>query len=218
MDKTKIWIPNCEHYGGYTDRHVVLSKQNIRKYLNIMNNLVKRSNEYFFKMKNKGNGWNLEQLIKFHLKQTNVLQLVKEFPYVMYSVRSKNGTTRWAKGTYEESLGYCIKYKSEYEKSTYYKKEFNKSKLSIDKFYEKHIWNYNTIKKSLASTNVKSKKKEITALKNTCDNNKTCNLDDVLKNTDDALDDILENTDDALDDILENTDNALDDVLDVSVF
>ena len=51
-------------------------------------------------MKQKSNKWNLEQLIKFHLKQTNVLQLVKEFPYVMYSVRSKNGTTRWRKGNF----------------------------------------------------------------------------------------------------------------------
>ena len=47
MNNNCIWIPDCEHYGGYTDRHVVLSKNNIESYLNILNNLVLRSNEYF---------------------------------------------------------------------------------------------------------------------------------------------------------------------------
>jgi hypothetical protein len=135
MDEKYIWIPDCEHYGGYTDRHVILSKNNIESYLNIFNNMVLRSNEYFMKMKNK-HDWNLEQLIKFHLKQNNILHLVKEFPYVMYSVRNINGTTRWSGGIFSNSLGYYIKYKSEYDKSSDYKNKFIKSGLSIDDFYK----------------------------------------------------------------------------------
>jgi hypothetical protein len=144
LDENKLWIPDCEHYGGYTDRHVVLSKTNIEPYLNILNNIVCRSNEYFTKMKNKTN-WNLEKLIKFHLEQNNVLHLVKEFPYVMYSVRNTNGSTRWSEGIYSIELGYFIKYQSEYDKSSYYKKLFNKykstvmlkykSNFTIDQFY-----------------------------------------------------------------------------------
>ena len=139
MNDNCIWIPDCEHYGGYTDRHVVLSKNNIESYLNILNNLVLRSNEYFMKMKHKG-GWNLEKLIKFHLEQNNVLHLVKEFPYVMYSVRNINGTTRWSIGDYSKELKCYIKYKSEYNKSSYYKNEFEKSGLSIDEFYKKKMF------------------------------------------------------------------------------
>ena len=135
MNENCIWIPDCEYYGGYTDRHVVLSKNNIESYLNIFNNFVLRSNEYFMKMKDRGN-WNLEQLIKFHLEQNNVLHLVKGFPYVMYSVRNINGTTRWAQGNYSNELGYYIKYQSEYDKSSYYKNEFEKSGLTIDEFYK----------------------------------------------------------------------------------
>jgi hypothetical protein len=138
MNENCIWIPDSEHYGGYTDRHVVLSKNNIESYLNILNNFVLKSNEYFMKMKNEDN-WNLEQLIKFHLKQNNVLQLVKEFPYIMYSVRSINGSTRWSQGSYSNELGYNIKYQSEYNKSNYYKNEFEKSGLSITEFYNKCI-------------------------------------------------------------------------------
>ena len=89
-------------------------------------------------MKNKDN-WNLEQLIKFHLEQNNVLHLVKEFPYIMYSVRNINGTTRWSEGIFSNQFGYYIKYQTEYDKSTYYKNEFQKSTLTIDEFYKEKI-------------------------------------------------------------------------------
>jgi len=135
MNKNYIWIPDCEHYGGYTDRHVVLSKTNIESYLDIFNNLVLKSNYFFMNMKKYSN-WNLEKLIKFNLDQNNVLQFVKEFPYVMYSVRNINGTTRWSAGIYSNDLGYYIKYNSEYDKSSAYKNCFDKSGLSIDEFYK----------------------------------------------------------------------------------
>jgi hypothetical protein len=138
MNENCIWIPDNEQYGGYTDRHAVLSKTNIEPYLNILNNFVIRSNEYFSKMIDKTD-WNLEQLIKFHLEQNNVLHLVKEFPYVMYSVRNINGSTRWSQGIYSNELGYYIKYQSEYDKSSYYKNEFKTSGLVIDDFYKKRI-------------------------------------------------------------------------------
>jgi hypothetical protein len=134
MDPECIWIPDAEHYGGYTDRHVVLSRKHVAPYLNILNNFVKRSNEYFMKMKDKCT-WNLEQLIKFHLDQNNVLNCVKEFPYVMYSVRNISGSSRWALGELDETLGYYIKYKSEYKKSEDYLTQFTKSELDIDAYY-----------------------------------------------------------------------------------
>jgi hypothetical protein len=83
--------------------------------------------------------WNLEQLIKFHLKENNVLNLVKEIPYIMYSVRNINGLTRWSNGIFVNELGYYIKYASEYNKSSYYKNEFQQSCLTIDDFYKKII-------------------------------------------------------------------------------
>ena len=219
MDKTKIWIPDCEHYGGYTDRHVVLSQQNIVQYLNILNNLVKRSNEYFFKMKQKSNKWNLEKLIKFHLTRNNVLHLVKEFPYVMYSVRSINGTTRWGKGKFSKNLGYCIKYNSEYVKSSFYKKEFKNSGLKINLFYKNHIWNYNPNKNRLVDTTPSIMKNETNYQflnEPVADKN---NKIAILENTDDALDDVLDDTvDDVPDDVLDDAvDDVPDDVLDDAV-
>lgn len=134
MDPERIWIPDAEHYGGYTDRHVVLSRNHVTPYLNILNNFVKRSNEYFMKMKHCCT-WNLEQLIKFHLDQNGVLQCVSQFPYVMYSVRNIDGSSRWAHGDFDKTLGYYIKYKSEYCKSKDYLDQFTHSKLPIDDYY-----------------------------------------------------------------------------------
>ena len=88
-----IYIPNSEHYGGYTDRHTILSKNNIIQYLDIFNCFVLKSNNYFNKMK-LHQKWNLEQVIKFHLKQHSLINFVKEIPYIMYSVRSENIETR----------------------------------------------------------------------------------------------------------------------------
>jgi len=130
-----IWIPDDQHYSGYTDRHAILTKNNIIPYLNILNNMVLRSNEYYMKMTTY-HEWNLEKLIKFHLIQNNVLHQVKEFPYVMYTVRNINGTTRWAQGEFSNELGYYIKYSGEYENSSNYKNKFLQSGLTIDEFYK----------------------------------------------------------------------------------
>uniref|UniRef100_A0A6C0H560 Uncharacterized protein n=1 Tax=viral metagenome TaxID=1070528 RepID=A0A6C0H560_9ZZZZ len=139
LDKKYIWIPDGEYYGGYTDRHAILSKTNVIGYLNILNNMFLKSNEYFTKMKNR-NDWNLEKIIKFHLEQNDLLKNVREFPYIMYSVRNKNGSTRWSKGVYDEKLGYYIKYIEEYKKSLYYKNKFENSDLvDIDLFYKSLI-------------------------------------------------------------------------------
>jgi hypothetical protein len=87
------------------------------------------------------NNWNIEKLIKMHLDENNVLNLVKEFPYIMYAVRNKDGSTRWSVGNYSDSLGYYIKYQSEYEKATKYKNDYSISGLSIEEFYKNNINN-----------------------------------------------------------------------------
>jgi hypothetical protein len=133
-----IWIPDCEHYGGYTDRHVVLSQDTIIPYLNIFNNMVHNGYDYYLSMCKK-NDWCLERLIPFHLKKQNVLYYVKEFPYVMYSVRPEGGTTRWSSGIFSNQHNYYIKYPSEYEKSSYYAELYNKTSNNINEFYRSLI-------------------------------------------------------------------------------
>lgn len=129
MDDNYIWFPNCQHYGGYTDRHVVLSKKHVKNYLNILHDFIIRSNEYFLKITHP-NCWNLQKIIQLQLEKNNMLHIVKEFPYVMYSIKECiSGSV----------IDFDIIYQSEYEKSNYYKNEFEKSGLVIDDFYKNHI-------------------------------------------------------------------------------
>jgi len=138
LDEQYIWVPDGEHYDGITDRHTVLSKSNIVQYLNLLNCMVLQGNEYYDKMKHH-NRWNLEQFIKFHLSQHGMVEQIREFPYVMYTVRSVNGVSRWKWGNYSDEHGYFIKYEGEYEKSGYYKTEFEKSGLAICDYYRNLI-------------------------------------------------------------------------------
>lgn len=141
MSPEYIWIPNESHYGGYTDRQAILSKTNIESYCNILSNITLRSNEYYNKMITRDISWNLERLIKFHLEQNNVLHLVREYPYTMYTVRSVNGRTSWSPGRYSDSLDLYIKYDNEYDSYVKYKKLYEASGLSIDDFYATIIKN-----------------------------------------------------------------------------
>lgn len=135
LDEKYIWVPNGEKYGGITDRHAILSKQNIVTYLNLLDNLINNSNTYFMLMK-KIDTWNLERFILFNICLQNEQNNIKFFPYVMYSVRNINGSTRWQKGEYSKEHNYYIKYKNEYESATEYEQLFRRS---IDDFYRKEI-------------------------------------------------------------------------------
>ena len=127
MNGNYIWIPDGEDYGGYTDRHVILSQKTIEPYLNILTNMIINSNDYYNKMVELNiNDWNIEKLIKFNLKYNNVNHLVRFMPYIMYSVRNINGTTSWSEGIYSKTHNYYIKYMSEYEKSTEYRNKYTK--------------------------------------------------------------------------------------------
>jgi len=140
LDENNVWVPNEEFYGGITDRHTILSKCNIIPYLSLFNNMVVRSNEYFSKLKNSGEKYNLEKLIYFHLCQNNLGDKIKYIPYVMFTVRGKNGTTRWQPGWWVEEFGYHIKYWTEYNKSEEYKKCYEEGQIKdINEFYKEEI-------------------------------------------------------------------------------
>jgi len=161
MDENFIWVPDGENYGYYaiTDRHAILSKNTIIPYLNMLNNMVIKSNLYFSKMKNLHRvlpdneisydwinnkdsfyrkveyEWCLEKFINFHLEQNNLEHLLRHFPYIMYSARSKNINSTWAFGTYHYKLGYYIKYWTEYLTSEYHRLKFIETNINIDEWY-----------------------------------------------------------------------------------
>jgi len=66
-----IWIPYGEFYGGVTDRHAVLSKQNLEAYLNLIDPILEDTDVLISSMMAAIPKpiWNLERYILFHLKR-----------------------------------------------------------------------------------------------------------------------------------------------------
>lgn len=131
MDPKDLWVPNGECYGGITDRHAILSRHNVEEYLNIFNMMVIRSDVYFSEISSihSQHGTNIEMLISYHLSKSGIHKL-RVIPYSMFTVRAKDGTTSWSTGDYNETLGFCIKYKTEYTETAsfcYRLKRFNKT-------------------------------------------------------------------------------------------
>jgi hypothetical protein len=114
-----IWLPDGEYYGGLTDRHAVLTRDDVELYLDLMTPIVCETDALFSRMEGRTD-WNLEAYIKQHLSKAGALTRLKLFPYIMYSVREKDGSTRWSKGIWNNWLQYCIKYPSEYAAATFW--------------------------------------------------------------------------------------------------
>ena len=113
LNSNYIWIPNEEKYGGYTDRHAILSRKNLYDYLNLIEPILLEPNILYEKMKSKNN-WNLEKYIKFHLDQKGYSNKVRFFPYIMYSVRNNKIKTKYNPGRYSYRHKFFIKYFKEY--------------------------------------------------------------------------------------------------------
>ncbi len=112
LPPTEIWFPDGEGYGGLTDRHHVVSSQDLPYVINLIDDVVLRPDDLMTRMAPRGD-WNLESYIYFHLEQQDLLGRTRVFPQVMFSVRGQQDSTRWAAGKWDEDLGVFVKYESE---------------------------------------------------------------------------------------------------------
>jgi hypothetical protein len=116
MDPDHIWIPDGEDYGGYTDRHIVVSRKDVLSVLSVADPILRNPEELYQRMCNRIE-WNLERYIHFALTELGLDKKVKRFPFTMYAVRSGDGRTSWSTGTYSKQHGYWIKYRDEHRKA-----------------------------------------------------------------------------------------------------
>lgn len=115
LNPAHIWIPYGEFYWGVTDRHVVISKEYLKAYLDLIDPILKDTLKLIENMLayNPKPNWNHEQYILFHLKSLNLAHKIKFLPYMMFSVREQSTQTRWSQGEFEPSLGCFVKYPKE---------------------------------------------------------------------------------------------------------
>jgi len=122
LDPNYVWVPDGAYHLGITDRYAVLSVKNAEAYLSIVKNMMVNTRDFYHKMIESSfppgyhpRGCNLEITQKVTLEMELGEKCCRVFPFIMYSVRSENGKTRWATGNWDQDLGYYIKYNDEYE-------------------------------------------------------------------------------------------------------
>ena len=155
LSPDKIWVPNCESYGGITDRHTVIPRKYMEDYCGILSAMIspEKSDDYYNKLRarnEEGEVFNLEKIIVFHLRECGITDdYIDYFPYVMFSIRPVDVSSRWSMGhIYREDLKSYIKYVSEYDCSQRfvdYLLEWRQDKedqiLTISDFYRDCIGN-----------------------------------------------------------------------------
>ena len=110
-----IWFPDGERYNGLTDRHAVIPRRYISRFLDIPRPIFDDPEGLANAMKAVGrNNWNIESFLKFRLEQMGLLRCVRFFPYFMFLVRAPDGPTNWSIGYYSPEHRYYIKYPSEF--------------------------------------------------------------------------------------------------------
>jgi len=120
LDPAAIWFPFGEFYGGLTDRHVVISSADVPRVLNMIDDIVLRTDDLITRLPMRPD-FNIESYTYFHLRSQDLIRRTRLFPYVMFTVRDKGDPTSWAPGVWNEEAGLTVKYRSEYQMAQFWR-------------------------------------------------------------------------------------------------
>jgi hypothetical protein len=114
LDRSAIWFPNGEHWGGLPDRHLVVSRADVVNCLNVIEDILLHPDELYEEMKHQLL-WNNEQFLAHHFGRKGLLHKTRWFPYVMYTARAvRDDSPTWSRGYYEPLVGHFVKYEPEF--------------------------------------------------------------------------------------------------------
>jgi hypothetical protein len=111
-----VYVPDGERYRGYTDRHVLVPRRHMRKFMEIARATFDEPEALAARMKAKGAiDWNTESFMKFRVEELGLLPAVRFMPYMMYAVKPLGGPTApGAPGGDNFQLNMYVKYPLEY--------------------------------------------------------------------------------------------------------
>jgi hypothetical protein len=120
LDRSSLWIPDGENYGGCVDRHLVVSREDTAAALSLIDDILLRPDELYEEMKHHAS-YNFEQFLAHHFARKGLLPRVRLFPYVMYLARGvRDSGLTWSEGRYEPSVGHVVKYGPEFRSAKAY--------------------------------------------------------------------------------------------------
>lgn len=117
-----IYALDGEGYGGVGDRHVIVPRRYVRRFLEVPDPIFSDPERLKRKLgrRSVAQDWrflNPERFIAARLKDLGLWRHMRFLPYVPYAVRLPGGSTRWSKGVFDEEYGYYVKYPTELERS-----------------------------------------------------------------------------------------------------
>lgn len=118
LSPTSVWIPNGEHYGGVTDRHLICPSRFIERSIDMLGPILMYPKQTLIEYRKwlNGKGANPESFIAYYLERQNIpIQFV---PYFMYTVREldeKPNPTQYGLAGHNRylSTNYGLKYPQE---------------------------------------------------------------------------------------------------------
>ena len=125
LDNESLWIPEGEDYKGITDRHLVVSAQDVLAALNILPPLLSHPEDYGVQNRE----FNPERLILQRWTEEGLVDKVRRFSRMMFTCGQEGDTTRWRKLGLSVKEGVQLKYSAEYYDSelTCYNRDFRKA-------------------------------------------------------------------------------------------
>ena len=116
LDPQYLWLPQGSDCGGFTDRHLVVSSQNVLSALNIIPPLLQHPERYqSIVQKRSGNP---EKIIYKRWKEEHLKRLVRRFPRMLFTCGQDGDLTRWKEMGIRVKEGVRLKYADEYYEST----------------------------------------------------------------------------------------------------
>jgi len=114
LDSERIYILDGEKYGGISDRHMIFSKKYAKQILSLAEPIFSAAFELTDKLIPHSEDLNPEKYISLSLAEKNLDRHLSYFPYLGYTIRHVDTSTRWSQGIWNENFGYFIKYPEEY--------------------------------------------------------------------------------------------------------
>lgn len=114
LEASHLWLPLGEDYHGYTDRHLIADRKTFLSAISLLDPILRTPGELFKELSGRQDYLSFEGYIGYAFQRSGLTSILRRYPYTMYAVRHPDGRTSWSQGTYNEALGYCIKYKPEY--------------------------------------------------------------------------------------------------------
>lgn len=118
LSNNSVWIPNGEHYGGVTDRHLICPSKFIEKSIDMLSYILTEPTDFLINYKRflGNNGANPETFIAYYLSKQKIP--IKFVPYFMYVVRELDETSNLTKygnagAIRYKNTNYSIKYPNE---------------------------------------------------------------------------------------------------------